>query len=100
MAEKKFKIGRDLGKVTKKLPNGMYETTKGERVPPYPGIEIGDALKLGEDGKMVVPEKEKPAAVQDEAVSRKEFEALKKQNEALAKLLGEKGSNVKVATDA
>ena len=96
MAKEKFLTKkRGLGKVVKKLANGMYETSTGDRIPPYAGVSVGDEISLDEDGKIVLPEKEQPKMATDETVSRKEFEELKKQNEALAKMLGEKGSDVK-----
>lgn len=95
---KGLKIERDLGQVTKRLSNGMWETKKGEKtytIPPYPGIEVGDKVKINAQGGIEKPEKEVPTVGGDDTVSRAEFEALKKQNEELAKLLGEKGSDVK-----
>ena len=97
MAAKNGALKREkkCGKVTRKLPNGMYATSKDYVVPPYPGIEIGDEVEIDAEGKFVLPKKEQPKIAADAVVSRAEFEALKKQNEQLAKLLGEKGSAVK-----
>jgi len=93
--EKRVKLEYEL-KVVKKLPSGMYATNKeGYNVPPYSGISIGDKVKIV-NGAYVFEEKTEMAPIDGDApVSRKEYEALLKKQEALEELLGEKGSDVK-----
>ena len=80
------------------LNPGFYITTKGEKVPNLPDAKIGEEVRLVK-GQFMFPEKKEEEAPKDETVSREEFEAMKAQNEKMAKLieenLGEKGSNAK-----
>jgi hypothetical protein len=98
--EATLKRAKKLGKIVKKLSNGMYETSEGAKVAPYPGIEINDEVRIDENGKLVVPEKKaEKTAGDDAAVSRAEYEALLEKTKKLEALVGEKGSDVKAGGD-
>ena len=88
---------RDLGEVKKKLTSGIFETNKGEKIPPMPGVGIGTKLKL-EAGKFVVVsgKKEQIKAAVDE--KDKKVAELEAKIDALEKLVGERGAKV-TATD-
>ncbi len=80
-------------KIVKKLSSGMYETSDGERVPPYTGVKVGDVLKV-ENGKFEFPDN-KEQTLEPVDPLQKENEELKKRVEKLEKLAGAKGSEVK-----
>ena len=88
---------RDLGAVTKKLSSGMFQTSKGEKVPPLPGITIGTKMKLVKNRFEIVGEKEKEQALNPQAVLEAENADLKKRMATLEKAVGTKGANVKEA---
>ena len=86
---------RDLGAVTKKLSSGMFQTSKGEKVPPLPGITIGTKMKLVKNRFEIVGEKEKEQALDQQAVLEAENADLKKRMSTLEKAVGTKGASVK-----
>ena len=108
MADKKksarLSMTRDLGAVTKKLPSGMFETAKGDKIPALPGVTIGTKLKL-EAGKFVITGGKEEKATSMEDVDRASVARLQEENAALkARLdklesfLGEKGGAAKATT--
>ncbi len=89
---KKVGINKSV-KIVKKLSSGMYETSDGERVPPYTGVKVGDVLKI-ENGKFEFPDN-KEQTLEPVDPLQKENEELKKRVEKLEKLAGAKGSEVR-----
>jgi len=105
--EKVLKLSgnRELGAVTKKLSSGMFETSKGEKVPPLPGITIGTKVRLVKS-RFEIVDGEKKTVGSTEDADKGEMAALKKQVAAqnkkiaaLEKSQGEKGSAVKGTGD-
>ena len=86
---------RELGAVTKKLASGMFLTSKGDKIPPFPGVEVGTKLKLVNSRFEIVGGKAKEEVSPADAQKKKdaEYEA---RIAALEKQLGEKGSKAKV----
>lgn len=106
--EKVLKLSgdRQLGAVTKKLSSGMFETSKGEKVPPLPGITIGTKVKL-EKSRFVIVTGGKETVNSTEDADKSGMDALKKENAALKKRMdamekaqGEKGSKVNPLTSS
>lgn len=87
---------REMGPVTKRLSSGMYENSKGEKIPPLPGIVIGSKIRLVDYGFVIVDGKKKEVFSAADADAREKAE-LKARIEALEKQLGEKGSATKTA---
>lgn len=85
---------RDLGEVKKKLTSGMFETSKGEKIPPFPGVQIGSKMKLEKHRFVIVDGKKAPEPAAVDALSPRE-QALLERVEALEAKLGEKGAAVK-----
>ena len=98
--EKAMKLSgdRELGAVTKRLASGMFETSKGEKVPPFPGVVVGSKIKLVNSRFEIADGKEKEVTSAADA-DKAEMAELKKELEALKKLVGEKGSAVKGTGD-
>lgn len=102
MAAKK-KVGltedRDLGTVTKRLPSGMFETSRGNKIPPFPDVTIGTKMSLTNGRYEIIGGKVKES-VNPSDVAAAENEALKARIAALEKQVGERGSDTKVTPDA
>ena len=99
--EKTVKLSgdRDLGTVAKRLSSGMFETNRGDKIPPFPGVTIGSKIRLVKNQfEIVGGKKEEPVSAADETA--KENAALKKRIEALEKQMGERGSAEKVVPDS
>lgn len=84
---------RDLGTVKKRLSSGMYETSKGERIPPFPGVNIGDKVKL-EKGRFMLDRKQTEGHSVFEDPRDKKIAELSAKNAALEKKVGTLGSKV------
>lgn len=99
--EKSLKIStdRELGTVTKRLSSGMFLTSKGDKVPPFPGVGIGIKIKLVQQRFEIVGEKEKEVVAPADA-DKAEITAMRKEIEELKKLVGDKGSAVKTTVVA
>ncbi len=106
--EKVLKLSgdRDLGAVTRKLSSGMFVTSKGEKVPPLPGITIGTKVKLTKskfeivEGKKKVVNSTEDADKQTIAEVKAENVVLKKRMDAMEKAQGAKGSDIKASAPA
>lgn len=93
--EKKTLSGdRDLGTVAKRLASGMFETSKKEKIPPFPGVVIGSKIRLvNSQFEIVGGKEEKSVSAVD--VKNSEIKELKARIEVLEGLAGEKGSTSK-----
>lgn len=105
----KFSLGdRKLGKVKRIIRNsGMLELTNGEKIPPFPNVEVGDTIEIKDKRYHVVGKGTAGACKRDADVDDKDTETLKKENASLKKTLklqddrlknleahiGEKGEN-------
>ena len=97
---------RVLGTVVKVIKtSGMLELNSGEKIPPFPGVEVGDKVELKNKRYYVVGKESANSGIKEEA---QDFEALKKENKtlkakqakvekrlkALEELSGSKGENI------
>jgi|GEM_PF-6408365 len=90
---------RELGTVTKKMSSGMFETSKGEKVPPLPGIAVGTKVRLTKSRIEIVDGEKEEVVSTEDAVKYNlaaENADLKKRVAALEKAQGKKGSAVKL----
>jgi hypothetical protein len=87
------------GKIVKKEVSGMFVTSEGYKIPPFPALNIGDEVvmedghyKIG-DGKSVDVNNATPS-MDDFRDMQREMEELKQRNEALEQIMGKKGSGL------
>jgi len=92
-AKKPLERNRDLGVIRKKLASGMYETDKKEKIPPFPGVSVGDKVKI-ENGRFVLDMKKSKESIEPVDPKDKEIAALKAKNAALEAQVGEQGSKI------
>jgi len=99
--EKVLKLSgdRELGAVTKRLSSGMFETSKGEKVPPLPGVAVGTKVRLVNSRFEIVEGKVKNVSSTEDAEKQK-IAALEAKVAALEAKAGEKGSAVNPAKAA
>lgn len=72
---------RVLGTVVKVIKtSGMLELNSGEKIPPFPGVEVGDKVELKNKRYFVVGKESANSGVKEEKL---DLEALKKENKAL-----------------
>ena len=72
---------RVLGTVVKVIKtSGMLELNSGEKIPPFPGVEVGDKVELKNKRYFVVGKESVNSGVKEKS---KDFEALEKENKAL-----------------
>lgn len=92
--EKKLERDRVLGTIKKRLSSGMYETDKGEKVPPFPGVAIGDKVVI-KGGKFAIGDgKKKKESIEPVDPKDAEIAKLRAEKEQLEKIVGEHGSKI------
>jgi len=87
MAKKKFSLAdRKLGKVKRIIKgSGMLELVSGEKIPPFPNVEVGDEIEIRDKRYHVVDGDVAGQGKKDTVVDEKDNATLKKENEALKK---------------
>ncbi len=74
---------RVLGKVKRIIKqSGMLELTSGDKIPPFPNVEIGDTIEIKNKRYFVVG-KGTAGSGSNKMDDNEDFESLKKENKAL-----------------
>lgn len=90
---KPLERNRDLGVIKKKLASGMYETDKKEKVPPFPGVSIGDKVKI-ENGRFKLDMQKGKESIEPVDPKDAKIAELEAKYAALEERLGEQGSKI------
>lgn len=114
MSDEKFSLGdKKLGKVKRIIKSsGMLELTSGEKIPPFPNVEVGDEIGIKNKRYHIVG-KGAIGTGNNDVDENKDVEGLKKENKtlkaqvkkqearlaALEKTVGEKGEAKKAEGD-